>query len=183
MRYFGFILLSLTLLCSAVAAGWFGYAVWGDWRDNSDIRAMALGRNAMPRNNADTRAVLGRILFLAHRDKLREAQDVLPLMSGAPDTQMAEAHYAIGNARMRAAFVLIQTARLANSIPEVSLAKAAYRDALRANPDYKDAKVNLDLAMRLVRDLPRPEAEGDSDPENRPRRLWTDLPGLPRGAP
>jgi mxaK protein len=183
MKRLVFILLTGALLCSATVLVFLGFAVWGDWRDNSDIRTMAAGRNADLRRNADTRAIHGRILFLARRDRLLEAQDVLPLMIGAPQAQLAEVQFVIGNARMRAAFELMQTSKLNEAIPEVNLAKAAYREALRADPAYRDAKVNLDLAMRLVRDLPRPEAEGESDPENRPRRLWTDLPGMPRGAP
>lgn len=183
MRRLTFILLILLLLGLIATVAWFGQAVWGDWRDNTDVRALAAGRHAEPRNGADTRAIHGRILFLARRDRLLEAQELLPLMIGARLDLLADAQYAIGNARMRIAFERIYENKIEDATSEVNLAKKAYRGALRAKPAHRDAKVNLDLAMRLVRDLPRPETEGESDPENRPRQLWTDLPGMPRGEP
>lgn len=183
MKRLAIVLLCALLIGAAALTVRFGYAVWGDWRDNADIRALASGKRTALRDGADVRAIHGRILFLAWRDRLQEAQDLLPLMRDTPPALVSDAHFVIGNARMRAAFGQIETGLLEDATPEVNLAKAAYRAALRANPANWDAKVNLDLAMRLVRDLPRPEAEGESDPQNRPRRLWTDLPGLPRGLP
>lgn len=183
MRRAAFISLNVLFLCAMASVVWFGFRVWGDLRDNGDIRAFATGRNAELREDASARAVHGRILFLTYRDRLPEAQEMLPFIVDTSPALLAEAQFAIGNARMRAAFETIETGLLENAVPEVNLAKEAYRDALRANPTDWDAKVNLDLAMRLVRDLPRPEADGESDPDNRPRRLWTDLPGMPRGAP
>lgn len=183
MRRFSFISLIVLLLGLSMAVAWFGYAVWGDWRDNSDIHALAAGRQADLREGADPRAIHGRVLFLARRDRLAEAQELLPLIAGTEPALYSDAQYVIGNARMRAAFDHIGIDELEEATPEVNLAKAAYRQALRANPGNWNAKVNLDLAMRLVRDFPRPEAEGESDPDNQPRRLWTDLPGMPRGEP
>lgn len=183
MRRLGFLALVLILLAALGATAWFGRAVWHDGRDNAVIRDLAAGSDGVPGANADPRAIHARILFLAWRNQLPQAQELLPLIAGARADLQAEASYAIGNARMRAGFDEIETGGFEDAESQISLAKAAYRDALRALPGDRDAKVNLDLAMRLVRDLPRPEADGDSDPEAQPRRLWTDLPGLPRGAP
>ncbi|SIT77422.1 hypothetical protein [Pontibaca methylaminivorans] len=183
MRRLALILMLLILLASGAGIAWFAHGAWGDWRDNSDIRAMAAGRQAVPRENADARAIQGRVLYLAHRDLLTEALEVLPLLSDAPPALLAEARYAIGNSRLRGAFVTLETGIIDDATPEVNLAKSAYRAALRARPGDWNAKLNLELAMRLVRDLPRPEAEGESDPDTRPRRLWTDVPGMPRGGP
>lgn len=183
MKRFALVALLLCVAISLAASIWFGRAVWHDHRDNTAIRDLAAGREAQPRPDADPRAIHARILFLAWRDRLPEAEDLLPLLAGMRPDLLAEASYAMGNARMRAAFDHIEEGSFEDAETEVSLAKAAYRDALRAVPDFRDGKVNLDLAMRLVRDLPRPEADGETDPDARPRRLWTDLPGLPRGAP
>jgi mxaK protein len=34
-----------------------------------------------------------------------------------------------------------------------------------------------------VRDLPRAEGENDEDAQKDPAKLWTDLPGVPKGLP
>ncbi|WP_244500147.1 hypothetical protein [Methyloceanibacter superfactus] len=44
-------------------------------------------------------------------------------------------------------------------------------------------KYNLDVAARLVRDLPQ-IAPSEEPLQQEPRKdLWSDLPGVPRGAP
>lgn len=182
-RRLTFLALVLALLASGLAALRHGQAVVANERDNRVIRALAAGHQAEPREGADPRALHARVLFLAWRGRLPEALELAAFMRDARPDLLAEAQIAIGNARMRAGFAQIDVNRIDDAIPEIELAKAAYREALRAVPGHPDARVNLDLAMRLVRDLPRPLAEGDDDPENQPRQLWTDLPGLPRGAP
>lgn len=183
MRRLVCIALITLALVSAGATVWRGYVLWMVERDNADIRALAAGQNVARRATANPNALHAHVLFLSWRDNLSEAQEILAAMGTERPDLLAEVHFAIGNAQMRAAYEQIEANRLEDAVPAVNLAKAAYREALRILPDYRDAKVNLDLAMRLVRDMPRPEAEGEDDPENRPRRLWTDLPGLPRGAP
>ena len=86
-------------------------------------------------------------------------------------------------ARLRAAIRQIEHGHFDKAIPLVALAKAEYRSALRLQPAYWDAKHNLDAAMRLVRDLPRAEGEEGTEPEQTPAKLWTDLPGVPKGLP
>ncbi len=62
------------------------------------------------------------------------------------------------------------------------LARDFYVRALRLEPGFWDAKYNLDVAMRLVRDFPDVQIQGD-DRKRPTSRLWTDLPGLPKGGP
>lgn len=171
------------LVLALAGAVWFGFGVWGDLRDSRDVRALAAGRDVAPRAGADPRVLHARALFLAERDRLAEAETLTPRLGGLRPDLLSAHHFAIANARMRLAFAAVETMSLDDAFPEVELAKAAYRRALRAWPENLDAKVNYDLAMRLLRDLPREGQDGEEDPENRPRRLWTDLPGLPRGAP
>lgn len=183
MRRVAFLLLVLALTALGAASLWFGRAVWADARDNAAIRALADGRDTPLRVNADPKAIYARLLYYALRDRTEEAHALLPDLAEAPRKLQSLAHYAIGNARMRAGFDKIDSGAFDDAVPEMNLAKNAYREALRADPESLDAKVNLELAMRLVRDLPRPEQSGDDDDQAQPRRLWTDLPGLPRGAP
>lgn len=175
--------LALALLLAGAAFVRSGYAVWGNFQDNAAIRALADGQEIALRKNAGPRAIHARILFLAWRDKLAETQELLSRMTDGPSDLRSDAQFAIANARMRSAYDHIEAGRFEDATPEIELAKSAYREALRAEPGNRDAKVNLELAMRLVRDLPRPLAEDEEDPENQPRQLWTDLPGMPRGAP
>jgi len=182
MRRAVFALLCLWVLAALAGTGWFGLRVWQQARDNGAVRALAAGRDVVPPAGADPRVAHARALYMAWRDRIPEAEALAPALAGAPVTLRAEYHYAIGNARMRAGFEAIEANRVDEATARINLAKAAYREALRMQPDDYDAKVNLDLAMRLVRDLPRDGQDGD-EPETRPEQLWTDLPGLPRGAP
>lgn len=183
MRRAIFPALAMLTLAAALAVAVSGRAVWQVARDNAAIRDLAAGHEAVLRDGADPRALHARVLFLTWRNRLDEAQAVLSRLPPDRPDLVAEAQLATGNARMRAGFAGIEAGDFERSESQIALAKAAYREALRARPRMHDAKVNLDLAMRLVRDLPRPLADGESDPEDPPRRLWTDLPGLPRGAP
>jgi mxaK protein len=65
----------------------------------------------------------------------------------------------------------------------VRLAKDGYRRSLALDPGLWDAKYNLDVAMRLVRDFPQIDRMSEEEPADLPVRLWSDLPGLPRGLP
>ncbi len=168
---------------AALAALWSGWTVWGIDADNRAIRSLAAGRDVTLRPDADPRAAHARALYLSLRDRPQHAEALLPMLDAAPPAILSEYHYAMANARMRMGFDHLDRQRLDDATALINLSKASYRAALRAWPGYYDAKVNLDLAMRLVRDLPRAVQDGDDDPQAQPRRIWTDLPGLPRGAP
>ncbi|SEA96632.1 hypothetical protein [Rubrimonas cliftonensis] len=152
-------------------------------RENATVRALSAGRDAPVSPYGAPHPAHARALFLLARDRIEPAEALMPAVSRGPASLAAGAQLTLGNGRMRRAFMLIEAARRDEAIPQVQLAKAAYRAALKAEPGLFDAKVNLDLAQRLVRDLPRVGQDGTEDPENRPRKVWTDLPGMPRGAP
>lgn len=124
------------------------------------------------------RAACARALYLSLHDHPQDAEAVLPALIGASPDLRSEYHYAVGNSRMRMGFARIEQHRIDEATALINLAKASYRDALRAWPGNYDAKVNLDLAMPLVRDMPRHAQDGDEDTDAQPRRLWTDLRGL-----
>ena len=180
------LLFPLLLLACLLATGlslYQGAGLLAQQRANAEIRAMASGRDQALSEGGDPRRHYARTLWLSQRERLDEALTPYAALADAPPPLRAAAAYALGNARMRAGFERIENGDLDGATPEINLAKAAYREALQADPAHRDARVNLSLAMRLVRDLPRDGADGDEDPEARPRRIWTDLPGLPRGAP
>jgi mxaK protein len=89
----------------------------------------------------------------------------------------------MANARMRASIKAIEQGNFDRATPLVALAKSEYRAVLGLEPGNWDAKHNLDVAMRLVRDLPRAEGEDEAGKDEPPAKLWTDLPGVPKGLP
>ncbi len=63
---------------------------------------------------------------------------------------------------------------------QVELAKEAYREALRLNPDNWDARFNLEYAWRIT---PPPKERSKSDFTGSKSSVFSTLPGLPGGGP
>jgi mxaK protein len=87
------------------------------------------------------------------------------------------------DALLRRAFDHIERSELEPANPFVNLAKREYRRALQLAPDYWDAKFNFDVAARLVRDFPDFERNSGDELSADPKKLWTDIPGKPKGLP
>jgi mxaK protein len=172
------------LLASVAALLWSGMELAHAMRANATLRALGSGRDVAVDAAKALPAVLeGRAEFLLFRDRIEDAQPVLDQAAGrAPRAVLKRMLYNMANARMRAAIKAIDAGNYDKAIPLVSLAKSEYRKVLGLDPDFWNAKYNLDVAMRLVRDLPMGEGE-DKDPAKLPSKLWTDLPGVPTGLP
>ena len=151
---------------------------------NAAIARLARGATAEVPDGAPAELLDAGALFLTARDRIEEAEALGPaILASRDEGTIARFHMRVGNAHLKRAFDEIETGRLDDAVPQVNLAKAAYRRALGAAPDLLAAKVNLDIAMRLVRDFPRPPQDGEEEEGERPRNVWTDLPGMPRGFP
>ena len=125
-----------------------------------------------------------RAAFLLRRGRFEEAQPFLDQAElRASPAIYAPMLYNMANARMRGAVRSIEKGDFDKAIPLVSLAKSEYRSALRIDPKDWNSKYNLDVAMRLVRDLPQAVGEDEEKPLETPEKLWTDLPGVPQGLP
>lgn len=154
-------------------------------RDNATIAALKAGDDVP----VDLRAASGEVLFarsefLLQRDRDEEAQTLLDVSSSISDARLrARLLYNHANARIRDAMVAIERGDQDRAIPLTRLAKDEYRLALRLDPGAWDIKYNYDVAMRIVRDFPGYEIEGEEVPPDAPKRLWTDLPGVPKGLP
>ncbi|MGU3546859.1 MxaK protein, partial [Methylobacterium sp. A52T] len=160
------LLVALPLVLAA-AALWFAVSGWSAARDDDRIAALA-----------------ARIGFLAARDRLGETEPLLDALDRAGAVrEAARARYVIGNARMRQAFALIGRGDLDKAAPQVTLARQDYRRALQARPEFWDAKYNLDVASRLVRDYPEFDRKTGDELRAEPKKIWTDIPGQPRGGP
>ncbi|MFG1478911.1 hypothetical protein V5F53_09620 [Xanthobacter sp. V4C-4] len=177
---------ALALLLATALAGFAASTLqlMARWRENAVIAALGAGRDVPVETDAPPRVVLARAHFLMIRDRLDEAQPLVDLLARRDDTATAVAGlYDLGNARLAQAISHLERMQIEQAIPQVRLAKAAYRGALRRDPGLWNAKYNLDIALRLVRDFPDLDRAPKDEPPQAPKRVWTDLPGLPKGLP
>lgn len=150
---------------------------------NRRIAALGEGRDVAVATGAPPEVLLARAKFLLDHDAAADAQPWIQAVvaSGRTDLAVAALHDA-GNARLRSALALIADGKFDSATGDVVLAKDFYVRALRVDPGAWDAKYNLDVAMRLVRDFPDTVTTEDDRPLQ-PKKLWTELPGRPKGEP
>ena len=178
-------LLWIALGASVLACVVAGGLLLSAERSNATIRNLRAGKDvAVDAVTAAPAVIEARAHFLLTRDRIEEAQPLLDQASlRADESGQVRMLYNMANARVRAAIAAIEKGNFDKAIPLVALAKSEYRAALRLESGNWDAKYNLDVAMRLVRDLPRAESEDEAEPKETPAKLWTDLPGVPKGLP
>lgn len=176
--------LIIALLLGSLAA--LGYCLWRLHAlnlQNADIAALQAGQDVGARS-ASGEVLLARANFLIARDRFDDAQAVIDQAKPIADADvMARMLYNQANANVRRAFAAIEGGKADGAIPLTKLAKDAYREALRLDPMAWNAKHNYDVATRLMRDFPGYEQEGEEVPPEAEVKLWTDLPGVPQGAP
>ncbi|XSG82990.1 MAG: hypothetical protein ACPW61_04215 [Methyloligella sp. ZOD6] len=176
-------LLLVLSLGAFLYTGWLWFAA----RDtNAKIEALLAGDNVeidLPK--APSRLLAARGYYLLTRDRMIDAQPVLDQASfRSDDADRADLLFNMANTRMRLAYDFIDRGTFSKAISLVNLAKDEYRRALKLQPEDWDAKFNLAVAMRLVRDLPQAQAPADEEEGEKPEtRLWMELPGVPRGSP
>ena len=176
----------LVVLCLALVMATVSSLI--GWRRaieaNGVIEALQHGRDVAVDAAARPETLLARIAFLAKRSEIDGARAMVEALdrSGSPDMR-ARGHYLLANALLRRAFDHIERSELDAANPFVNLAKRDYRRALQLAPDYWDAKYNLDVAARLVRDFPDFERKSGDELSADPKKLWTDIPGKPKGLP
>lgn len=150
---------------------------------NEVMRALGERRDVAIGAGAPSEVVLARINELLRRDRLDEAQTLLSSSEAriAPGVR-ALALYNIANERTRQAAEFVRKGDIDKATALVNLAKSEYRLALRLDPESWDTRYNLDVAMRIVRDLPQADNPVDEQ-KGTPKKIWTDLPGIPKGLP
>lgn len=175
-----------TVLVVAALAG-LRYAV--EYRNlraaNDLIRQLNAGADvAIDAQTASGPVVLARVNELIRRDRFDEAQGLAnSTVQRMTPRLRAETLYNLANDRVRRAIALIEKGNLDGATALVNVAKGEYRLALRTAPEDWNTKYNLDVAMRMVRDLPISESDEEEPPPDAPTRVWTDLPRIPKGLP
>jgi mxaK protein len=179
------IALATALVASVLVLGVLSWRVHEVRRDNAIIAALRNSEDiAVDVRKASGEVLLARSHFLLKRDRWEEAQSLLDSSSAIVDPKLrARLLYNHANARVRTAIAAVGRSDLDKAIPLTRLAKDEYRLALRLDPTAWDIKYNFDVAMRIVRDFPGYEQQGEDVPPDAPKRLWTDLPGVPKGLP
>lgn len=175
------LVLPVLLLAGALAAGGLS---WRAQATNREIAALEANHDRPVTADSVPQLILARVLQLARRDATEEMEPlVVALESRDVPVLLARARYALGNARLRRALDLIERSQLDPAGPLIVLARQEYRRALQARPEFWDAKFNLDVASRLIRDFPEVDRQIGDELKAEPKKIWTDIPGQPRGAP
>lgn len=159
-----------------------------DWRGtveaNDTIEALRQRRDVAVEVNARSEALVARVAFFSARNDVDRARASVETLDRSGSIELrARGHYLLANALLRRAFEQIQRSEMEAANPFVNLAKREYRRALQLAPHYWDAKFNLDVAARLVRDFPDFERKSGDELSADPKKLWTDIPGKPKGLP
>lgn len=151
---------------------------------NEAIAQLAAGRDLAVDERAEPQLVAARIAYLAQREEFDRARALVEALDDrAPAALVAAARYNLGNAFLRKGFVALEKGDFDHSTPFIVLARREYRRALQLSPEFWNAKFNLDVASRLIRDFKEYERkEGDELPAD-PKKIWTDIPGAPKGLP
>jgi mxaK protein len=185
LRKFRSAALVAALIASVAALAVLSWKLYEVGRDNSVIAALKAGDDtAVDARTASDEVLVARSAFLLARNRREEAQSLLDQSSGMADPKLrARLIYNHANARVRDAIAAVERGNNDKAIPLTRLAKDEYRLALRLDPTAWDTKFNYDVAMRIVRDFPGYESEDEEPPPDAPTKLWTDLPGVPKGLP
>ncbi|RUP11226.1 hypothetical protein [Hyphomicrobium sp.] len=174
-------------LLAAASVLWFGYAAENliyAKRTNENIRLL-VSRHDVPVDikRAHPQELLARIDESVRRDHIDDAQSILSIAGDRlPPPVRAAALYNIANTRTRLAAEAVRRGDIDSATAMINLAKSEYRLALKLDSENWDARHNLDVAMRVVRDFP-PGDNPDLSSPDAPKKLWTDLPGIPKGLP
>jgi mxaK protein len=177
-------LLVLLPVLFAMAALGCSYGAWRIARDNAAIRALSAGQDVVVPIGAAPALLLARVQHLARRGAVEAIEPLVDALErqGAVE-RAARARFALANAHLRQAFDHLERGDLDPAGPRITLARQEYRRALQARPDFWDAKFNFDVASRLLRDFPEFDRKSGDELKAEPKKIWTDIPGQPRGEP
>jgi mxaK protein len=181
----------LAFLAGGIALAIFSAAIW-QYRQASligeAIETLLSGHDIGPerRFGAPAKVRLAYAVYLIGREDYRGAEQLLAELGQSADAEVADqALYNLGNVYLRRAIAAVEQDQPTQAGTLAELAKQAYRRALRIRPEHWSAKYNYEVAARLMPDFDRIDVQGEDSPEEEasPRKLWTRVPGIPRGLP
>lgn len=168
--------LSLGVLIESIALA-------GAGAQNRTIERLLAGEDISVAGDAPPEVVFARAHWLMQKNRGDEAIELFNRLEGKGDPGFrARLRYNLGNLYLARAIALTEQSEFARAFTLAALAKDLYREALRLESQDWDAKYNLEVAMRLVPDLPQAETD-EPDKQRRQQGLWSSIPGFPRGLP
>jgi mxaK protein len=153
-------------------------------RTNAGIERLLAREDVEVSSDSAAELVFARAWMLAETAREEEAADLYFIAEqlGSPLLR-ARAYYNLGNLQLRRAVALAEKLEVDRSRMATQLAKDSYREALRRQPGFWNAKYNLEAAQRLVRDLPTAEGDKEKEGDQPPEDMWSQMPGFPSGLP
>ncbi len=151
----------LIVLCSVLAAAHAGFTIWQQTRINDYIERDDDGGQQPP---AHYKALFAYAYNHASNEQPQQALDSLTQLVAKPDIKTdssvrASSYFNRGNIHLRQA-QSIEVGEL-KRIPLIELAKQDYRTALLIQPNLWDVRYNLEVALRMVPELPDEDAVFD----------------------
>lgn len=151
---------------------------------NKTIQDLTAGRDLPVDSTAVPEVLLARITNLTKRDDTDTPRLLIDSLEQHGQTELAaRARYNLANALLRKAFMALEKGDLEAAGPLVNLSRREYRRSLTLRPDFWDAKFNFDVASRLLREYPELDRTSGDELLTDPKKIWTDIPGLPKGLP
>lgn len=139
--------------------------------------------------STDEDAIFANAMYWDKHNNPEKALKLYALVQSSHDSDLSKAaHYNIANIYLRQAYDILNNAGLSSwdkVSPLLSIAKESYREALRVDPGFMDAKYNYELALRLIPTIESKTKRLVESEENleTPPEGWPALPGFPRGMP
>lgn len=171
------------MLMSGILLVWSSYALYKARNYNDSLQKQVLNQDA------SEEAIFANAAYWAkHHDSKKSLMLYAQLQSSNDNALRRNVHYNIANHYLRQAYTTLNETGLASwdkVSPLLSIAKESYRDALRIDPSYMDAKYNYELALRLIPTIESKSqrmTESEDDLETPPEG-WPAIPGFPRGMP
>jgi len=120
----------------------------------------------------------------------QKALDLYTQVLSVADSDIKKlAYYNSANIRLKKALRLLDAQGYGawdEVMPLLALAKDGYRNALSIDPNWLEAKYNMELVFRLAPDIKSSQRKGHQDEEEQeglPQKGWPSIPGFPRGMP
>ena len=174
----------LALCGSTLATAYSAYLWLNAGASNKTIEDLTMGHDLPIDSMAAPEVLLARITSLAKRDDTDTPRLLIDSLEQHGQTELAaRARYNLANALLRKGFMALEKGDLKAAGPLVNLSRREYRRSLALRPDFWDAKFNFDVASRLLREYPQLDRTSGDQLLADPKKLWTDLPGLPKGLP
>jgi mxaK protein len=144
---------SVLLLALAGALAYDGLHWWSAARTDAQIRSAVILPDAV---RLAPQVAFAQGYALAARGEILRALTRYQQAAQAGGPLAVAALYNIGNLHLRQALAASDAGEKAQSLALFELAKQSYRDALALDPQYWDAKYNLERTLRLSPDAVAP---------------------------